>query len=286
MSQDQSSQVFIISDALAGTGERVFRAAIVQFANRELEVKRVPHVRSQEQIDTLMEEVRRCREPVVLYTLVESKLRQYLQRQTEAIGVTAIDLLGPILDRLSEVLAASPSEIPGLTHRVDSNYYARVEAAEFAVRFDDGKSPKGIRGADLVLLGVSRTSKTPLSLYLANRRLKVANIPVAPELPLPERLEEQASKVVGLTIDPALLLSVRRERMKSLGMLGASTYASQDRIAAELAFAHRLFERLHCPVIDVSHQAVEETADKVLRTWKTRRSAMTGAPIPSPKEWS
>ncbi len=271
MSGEQTSKVFIVSDALGGTAERLFRAAIVQFGHHEVPMTRVPNVRSRAQIDQLFEEVVRYPRPIVLYTLVEAELRTYVAAQAEHFGVSAIDVLGPLLDRLSTALEDRPTEIPGLTHRADSNYYARVEAADFAVRFDDGKSPKAIREADLVLLGVSRTSKTPLSLYLANRRLKVANIPIAPELPLPEGLEEEAGKVVGLTIQPALLLSVRHERMKTLGLPEASSYASHARIEAELAFADQLFERLDCPVIDVSHQAVEETADKVLRAWKARR---------------
>jgi regulator of PEP synthase PpsR (kinase-PPPase family) len=163
-----------------------------------------------------------------------------------------------------------PSEIPGLTHRADSHYFQRVEAAEFAVRYDDGKDPKAIGEADLVLVGVSRTSKTPLSLYLANRRMKVANVPVAPELPVPDLLTKQAQKVVGLTMEPGLLLSVRRERVRALGVTMPSSYASESRIAVELAFAQDLFERIGCPVVDVSHQAVEETADKVLTAWRNR----------------
>lgn len=261
-------KVFIVSDALGGTAERIYRAAIVQFPGADVEVERVSHLRTCADVDRLLARCQRSLPSLIVYTLVESELRAYLASQALRVGVRGIDVLGPLLQELAQGLDQAPTEIPGLTHRADSNYYARVEAAEFAVRFDDGKNPKAIREADLVLVGVSRTSKTPLSLYLANRRLKVANVPVAPELPVPDLLHKEAQKVVGLTISPELLLSVRRERMRALGVSTSSLYATASRIEEELAFADRIFAQLGCPVIDVSHQAVEETADKVLSAWK------------------
>lgn len=265
-----AAKVFIVSDALGGTAERVYRAASVQFTDRELDLERVTYVRTPDQVDRLVATAASNGRALILYTLVEEGLRAYMALKARDSGLLAIDVLGPVLSSLSHVLGARPSEIPGLTHRADSNYYARVEAADFAVRFDDGKNPKAIVEADLVLIGVSRTSKTPLSLYLANRRLKVANVPIAPELPIPDLLYPASRKVVGLTIDPDLLWSVRRARLQAIGLQESSNYASQARIREELGFAQALFDRLGCPVVDVSHQAVEETAETVLKAWQAQ----------------
>ncbi|MCY0881655.1 MAG: kinase/pyrophosphorylase, partial [Firmicutes bacterium] len=158
-----------------------------------------------------------------------------------------------------------PKLVPGLSHRLDRSYFERVDAIEFAVKYDDGKDTRGIIEADLVILGVSRTSKTPLSLYLANHRLKVANIPLVPEVPAPKELFAAGrKKSVGLTIDPELLMSIRRQRLKSLGLGIGAQYASLDRIMTELEYAWEVYRRLGCPVIDVSNHAVEETATRVL----------------------
>ncbi|MCY0886235.1 MAG: kinase/pyrophosphorylase, partial [Firmicutes bacterium] len=169
-------------------------------------------------------------------------------------------------------LEVPPRLVPGLSHRLDRDYFARVEAVEFAVRYDDGKDAHGIRRADVLLLGVSRTTKTPVSLYLANHGLKVANIPLVPEVaPPPELFTVGRPKAVGLTIDPDLLVGIRRQRLKALGLGASAQYANRDRILYELAYAWDIYHRLDCPVVDVSNHAIEETASRVLEIVRQRR---------------
>ena len=213
---------------------------------------------------------------MIVYSLVRETLGEYLWTTAQVRGIPIVDVLGPMIQGLSHVFGRAPQEVAGLTHRADGNYFQRVEAAEFAVRYDDGKDPSALLAAEVVLLGVSRTSKTPLSLYLANRRLKVANVPLAPELPLPASLSAAAHKVVGLTIAPEALLSIRKKRVGSLGLGESAGYASWPRIIEELAYARGVFDRVGCPVVDVSHQAVEETAEHVLTLLKRRRQNPTG----------
>ena len=155
--------------------------------------------------------------------------------------------------------------------RLDSQYFRRVEAIEFAVKYDDGKDPRGLKLAELVLVGVSRTSKTPLSMYLANKQIKVANVPLVPEvLPPDELFEIGRDKVVGLTIAPDQLFAIRKERLLALGLRHQSSYASLERILKELEFSEGIMKSLGCPVFDVTNKAVEETAGRLLELIRRR----------------
>ena len=160
---------------------------------------------------------------------------------------------------------------PGLMRKLDANYFRRVKAIEFAVKYDDGRDPQGLKRADIVLIGISRTSKTPLSVYLAHKGLNVANIPLVPEVAPPDELFELRKNVcVGLVTTPDKLNEIRRERLKSLGLTAQANYANLDRILEELDYAEKIMKRLGCPVIDVSNKAVEETADLILAILKKR----------------
>ena len=160
----------------------------------------------------------------------------------------------------------------GMIHRLDEEYFKRVEAIEFAVKYDDGKNPIGFLKADIVIVGVSRTSKTPLSMYLAHKRIKAANLPLVPEVALPPELFQiPARKIVGLIIDPFKLNFIRSERLRSMGLDSNASYANIDRINEELTYARGVMRRLHCPVIDVSSKAIEETANLVLDIVKRNR---------------
>ncbi len=259
------TEIYIVSDSLGETAERVVHGALIQFEGAEAHIERVPYVSNREGIDHVLERAQPGTS-VIVYTLVRPELRRYLAQTAQSRGIAHVDVLGPVLEALAGVLHVQPALIPGLSHRLDQEYFARVEAMEFAVKYDDGKDPKGIREADVVLLGVSRTSKTPLSLYLANHRLKVANVPLVPEIPVPhEVFQDGRLKAIGLMIDPELLMSIRRQRLKSLGLGTSAQYATMERIMVELDYAWEIFNRLKCPVIDVSNHAVEETATRVLQ---------------------
>lgn len=253
----------MISDSLGETAELVARAAISQFNSGQAEIRRVPYV-DRKALDEVLEQARR-RKSVIVFTLVLPELRQRMLEEARRHGILYVDIMGPVMDALARVMPKQPRLEPGLLHRLDDDYFRRVEAVEFAVKYDDGKDPRGLLRADIVLLGVSRSSKTPVSMYLAHRRYKVANVPLVPEIPLPEEIFQLPSgKVVGLTIKPQQLLGIRQERVKTIGLGGDARYASLERILEELEYADRTFRRLGCPVVDVTNKAVEETAHKVL----------------------
>lgn len=260
----EAALVVVISDALGETAELVARAAASQFPGHTVEVRRYPHITTES--DFLQVLGRLPRTPAVLvFTVILPALRTAIERHCAAAMIPFVDVMGPLVAELAQSLGEQPSLQPGLVHRLDAQYFRRVEAVEFAVRFDDGKDPSGIVRSDIVLLGVSRTSKTPTSLYLAHRGLKVANVPLVPEANLPDEVfSVAATKVIGLTINPEVLLQIRTERLRSLGLGPRSRYADLGRIIEELEYADRIFRRVGCRVVDVSQKAVEETANNIL----------------------
>lgn len=261
----REAHVYILSDSLGETAERVVHGAAIQFDNRaDIRIERVSHITDETGIEEVIKWAKRA-PSIIVYTMVRAELRDYLRTRASEANVMSVDVLGPVLEALGSILDVTPRLIPGLSHRLDQEYFHRVEAIEFAVKYDDGKDPKGIREADVVLLGVSRTSKTPVSLYLANHRLKVANVPLVPEVPVPQDVFTVGrSRAVGLIIEPELLMSIRQQRLKSLGLGSSAQYAKIERIMMELDYAWDIFNRLRCPVVDVSNHAVEETATRVL----------------------
>ena len=170
------------------------------------------------------------------------------------------------MEIIENVTGSQPHGKPGLVHRMDDDYFRKIEAIEFAVKYDDGKDPRGIMHADIVLIGVSRTSKTPLCMYLAHKRLKATNIPLVPEVSPPEELFKLPyGKVIGLKIKPDMLNEIRTERLKTMGLMSSADYASIGRILNELDYAEDIMKRIGCPVVDVSNKAIEETASKILK---------------------
>jgi regulator of PEP synthase PpsR (kinase-PPPase family) len=193
------------------------------------------------------------------------EVRLVIQERGEKHGIPLVDIMGPALEGIEEISGESALLEPGLIHKLDEQYFKRVEAVEFAVNHDDGKNPRGYRSADVVLLGVSRSSKTPVSMYLANRAIKVANLPLVPELPTPPELHRVPSrKIVGLTLSAAKLAGIRRLRVRAMGLPGRTDYSDVSRIQDELLYAQRLYEELGCEVLDVTDRAVEETAALVM----------------------
>lgn len=238
-----------------------------QFNHGGVEIRRVPYVNDPNDVVDILEEARgfNC---IIAYTLVLPELREVLVREAAGFRIPVVDIMGPILDALSLITAAPPKLEPGLVRKLDEEYFRRVEAIEFAVKYDDGKDPRGIQRADIVILGVSRTSKTPLCMYLAHKRIKAANVPLVPEVPPPEEIFNlPPHKIVGLTIRPQQLNVIRQERLKTLGLTSHADYASLDRILRELEYAEGIMKRAGCSVIDVTNKAVEETASKVLEIY-------------------
>lgn len=257
--------IYIISDSLGETGALVAKAAISQFKNQKYDIRRFPYIHSLEQLEEVLQEATNIDNSMVIYTLVDEDLIEYVKTYSKNTGLVTIDLMSPLIDALSLKTGASPSREPGIIRKMDETYFEKVAAIEFAVKYDDGKDSKGIREADLVLIGVSRTSKTPLSMYLANRNIKVANIPLVMEVEPPKALFEIPSKkIIGLTNSPEHLYKIRTERLKALGLNSGANYASLERILNELEYADKIMKRIGCPIIDVSNKAIEETSEIIL----------------------
>jgi len=257
--------IYVISDALGETAEFVSRAAAAQFNGIKTKLRRVPYVQDETHIDDILEEALE-EEAILVYTLVLTHLRQYIERRAKEKNLITIDILSPLIVALSEKTGLQPVNTPNITHRLDEQYFRKVEAVEFAVKYDDGKDPRGALYADVVLVGVSRTSKTPLSMYLAHKGLKTANIPLVPEVTPPRELFViEPRKIFGLVLSPEKLNQIRSERLKSLGLGASADYAKLNRIIEELSYAERIMKKLGCMVIDTTTRAVEETASIILQ---------------------
>jgi regulator of PEP synthase PpsR (kinase-PPPase family) len=267
MSKSNTPIIYVISDSIGETAELVARAAASQFNSGKVEIRRVPYVNDRDHLAEIVEEAADCG-AIIGYTLVLPEMKQAMEELALARNLVAVDILGPMLEALGKVSGAVPKLTPGLVHQLDEHYYRRVEAVEFAVKYDDGKDPRGLTHADIILIGVSRTSKTPLSMYLAHKKLKVANVPLVPEVAPPDELfQVPPDRIIGLAIRPGLLNEIRQERLKTLGLTSDANYASLERIEAELEYAEKIMRRLGCPVVDVTNKAVEETASKILQIY-------------------
>ena len=262
--------VYILSDSVGETAELVAKAAASQYNSGQVEVRRIPYVNDEETIREIVAEARE-NGGIIIYTIITPYLRELVRRLAGQAGVPQADIMGPVMSAFAQIMPAQPKMEPGLVRRLDSQYFRRVEAIEFAVKYDDGKDPRGLKLAELVLVGVSRTSKTPLSMFLANKQIKVANVPLVPEVQPPEELFEIGrDKVVGLTIAPDQLFAIRKERLLALGLRHQSSYASLERILKELEFSEGIMKNLGCPVFDVTNKAVEETAGRLLELLRRR----------------
>ncbi|HLR14452.1 MAG TPA: pyruvate, water dikinase regulatory protein [Bacillota bacterium] len=257
--------VYILSDSVGETAELVIKAGLSQFNNTEYIIRRIPYVEDEGTIDEAIQ-LALENNGMIGFTLVDPGLREYVNQETKKAGVEAIDIMGPMIQSMERAFSRLPRLEAGLVHQLDEDYFKRVEAIEFAVKYDDGRDSRGIQRADIVLIGVSRTSKTPLSQFLAHKRLKVANVPIVPEVDPPEELfEVDPKKCIGLRINPEKLNSIRKERLKSLGLGDQASYANMQRIEEELKYFDQLVKKIGCEVIDVSHKAVEETANLILQ---------------------
>lgn len=260
--------IFVLSDSLGETAEQVAKAAVAQYNNIIVEINKVAYVTHTETIKDVINEAANYNS-VVMFTLVLPELREFLIQEAVKHGIICVDILGPVIKSIGDVTKALPTYTPGIIRRLDEEYFKKVEAIEFAVKYDDGKDAKGISKADVILLGVSRTSKTPLSMYLAIKNIKVTNIPLVPEVKPPQELYEiNPKKIIGLTNSPLKLNAIRQERLKALGLSNEANYANMERIMEELDYAEKIMKGLGCPIIDVTTKAIEETAGIILKLIK------------------
>lgn len=284
--EPQPRTIYVLSDGTGETAEKVLRAALLQFQTPEVRLKMFSRIRREDEVRAVLQKAQESR-ALLVFTVVNREQRELLHRLTYEHGVEAVDLIGSLIGKLSGYLSAQPMGTPGLLHSLSDEYFRRIEAVEFAVRNDDGREPRNLKYADLVLVGISRTSKTPLSMYLAQRGLKVANIPLVPDVPPPDELFViDQTRIYGLTIDPSTLIKVRRERLRHLGLPPDSSYALREQVVRELRSAKELFDQHPSwPVIDVTRRAVEESAAVILDIYKQRDEERVMRPVePAPIE--
>lgn len=257
--------IFVVSDSTGDTATRVARAALRQFEGAQNPVQVFANVGDRAMLERILKQAALQRAFVVT-SLVSAEQRTFAQELAKAYRILQVDVIGSLITGLSGWLGEEPQSLPGLLHRTDAEYFRRIEAVEFTVKLDDGKDPRMLPLADIVLTGVSRTSKTPLSVFLAYKGYKVANVPIVLDHEPPKELwTVDPKRVFALTIDPESLQQIRRQRLKTMRLNEVSSYGDIDYILAELEYAEQLFRRnRQWPVINVTKRAVEETAQLIL----------------------
>lgn len=256
--------IFTVSDGTGETAVNIVRAIKVQFADSEIHLERFNKIRSRQTLEEILIAATQKR-AILVATLVDPELRIFLISRSMQLGVRVIDVLYPLLETLSEQLGKKPSAIPGLLRQLDEDYFKRISAIEFTVRHDDGILNNELKEANIILVGVSRTSKTPLSMYLGHKGYKVANIPIVAGINPPSELFEiDQNKIIGLIIDPARLAEIRSARVNVLGSSNLGNYADIDKIFDELEWSRELFRKhKRWPVLDVTGKALEESAVEI-----------------------
>lgn len=258
-------QIFIISDGSGGTADRALRAALTQFPDIQSNIQIWPEVREEKQVKNAILEAKAAK-GFVVHTVVAKELRDFIGKQGRLHNVKTIDIMGPLLAQLAHQFSDSPAEKPGLFHELNKEYFRRIEAMEFAFRHDDGLRTHELEKAEIVMIGVSRTFKTPLSIYLAFKGWSVANIPIILDFPTPKELDLlDPKKVFCLTTDTFSLVNLRKVRHEHLGG-STGKYASVDYVRQELLYANRFFNRHKAwSIIDVTNKPIEEIASEILQ---------------------
>ncbi|MFU1788619.1 pyruvate, water dikinase regulatory protein [Mammaliicoccus sciuri] len=260
-------RIIIASDSVGETAELVTKACTSQYKTEgnALDIVRLPYIENESNINEVVS-LALEQKSIVVYTLVKPEMRLYLKEKLEENNIENVDIMGPLMSILSNELNEAPLNEPGNIHKLDEDYFKKIEAIEFAVKYDDGRDSRGLPKADIILIGVSRTSKTPLSQYLAHKRYKVMNVPLVPEVAPPEGLFEiDPKKCIALKINQKNLNAIRRARLIQLGLSDDANYAKDDRIEEELRYFEEIVGKIGCPVLDVSDKAIEETANDIIK---------------------
>lgn len=269
--EKKNLKIIIISDGTGETAKAMTRAAITQFHSKEIFFTRYKNVRTQEHIDAIFQEAA-LHYDMIVYTIVSADLRRYVYDKSKKERMRSVDLLGPLLTSFANVFETEPDYQPGLLHAVNDKYFEKVAAVEFTLNHDDGRNLKSLDECDVVLVGISRTSKTPLSIFLSMEGLKVVNIPIINGMPLPEDLFKiDQRKIFGLTIDPETLREIRQNRLSKLGSRASGDYANDKKVVEEIEWANSLFEEnRRWPVFNVTNKALEETAAEIIKLLNMR----------------
>jgi len=260
-------QIYLISDSTGETLDRIFLALKAQFQNIEYKVNSYSFTRTENQILKILEDAKKNENPVILYTIVDNNLAKYLANESDNKKIPCFGILGNLILNFSKILNQKASHEPSGQHVLNDEYYERIEAIQFTMNHDDGNLVNDIDKSDIILVGVSRTSKTPTAIYLANKGFKTSNIPLVNENSLPKLLKEkpQITCVVGLNTEPERLVDLRKNRMNSLKKTENSSYISLENVKKEVLDAKKTFQRYKWPSIDVTRKSVEETAASIIK---------------------
>ncbi|WEG73935.1 pyruvate, water dikinase regulatory protein [Vagococcus intermedius] len=260
----KSIYIYIISDSAGETASKLAQASVAQYEELDITFIRKTFVSETAELMEALEGAL-ADEAIIIHTMISKEFIQVANAFCAEHDIFCMDLLSPLVNEISKRSTIEPNRIAGAVHSLNQDYFNRISAMEFAVKYDDGKDPKGFLEADIVLLGVSRTSKTPLSLFLANKNLKVANLPLMPQAHIPSQLwDVDPKKIVGLTNNPDILNKIRQERMRAYGLNPDTAYSNIDCINEELKFAADLYKKIGCVVINVADLSIEETASIII----------------------
>ena len=266
-----SHQIYLISDSTGETIDRIFMALKAQFLNFEYELNQFSFTRTENQILAILKEAKLKENPIVLYTIVNSKLAKFLADETRKKNIPCFGVLGDLILNFSKILNQRATHEPSAQHVLDEDYYKRIEAIQFTMNHDDGNSTSSVLESDIVLVGVSRTSKTPTSIYLANKGLKTSNIPLVNNMTIPNSLiENKDACVVGLITEPERLYDIRKNRLNSLKENENTDYINLEKIREEVEKSKKIFKKNRWPTIDVTRKSVEETAASIIKIFEIK----------------
>ena len=263
-------QIYLISDSTGETIDRIFAALKAQFSNFEYELNHFSFTRTENQIQKILDNAKKKENPIILYTIVNSKLAKYLSDESQKKQIPCFGVLGDLILNFSKILNQRASHQPSGQHVLDEEYYQRIEAIQFTMNHDDGNQIDDIEKSDIILLGVSRTSKTPTSIYLANKGFKTSNIPLVNENSIPTKLTNKKIKscIVGLTTEAERLFDIRKNRLTSLKENENTEYIDLDKIRLEVENSKKIFRKNQWPTIDVTRKSVEETAASIIKIYE------------------
>ncbi len=266
-------QIYLISDSTGETIDRIYLALKAQFNNFKAEDHQFSFSRTENQILKILETASKKKNSIILYTIVDNKLAKFLEDHAQKKNIPCFGVLGDLILNFSKILHQKASHIPSAQHKLNDDYYDRIEAIQFSMSHDDGNLIEEIDKSDIILLGVSRTSKTPTSIYLANRGFKTSNVPLVNENSVPTFLKEQPQKkcVVGLTTEPERLIDIRKNRMNLLNEKHGLNYTNLETIKNEIEEAKKTFKKYKWPVIDVTRKSVEETAASIIKIYEIKK---------------
>ena len=262
-------QIYLISDSTGETLDRIFMALKAQFNNFNYELNQFSFTRTENQIYTILKEAKKKESPIILYTVVNSSLAKFLAQEANKMQIPCFGVLGDLILNFSKILNQKATHEPSGQHVLDEEYYKRIEAIQFTMNHDDGNQTENILESDIILIGVSRTSKTPTSIYLANKGLKTSNIPLVNDMSIPlDIINSKKLCVVGLVTEAERLFDIRRNRLNSLKENEASDYTDIDKIRDEVERSKKIFKKNKWPTIDVTRKSVEETAASIIKIFE------------------